>query len=481
MVDKMNEKPVTNGNGSLHLNTQIQNYSYSSRPESEPNSASTYSTSLNGQETALPPPIQHPRGDYHAFAASTAPEGSRYPQGLTPNYTPAANREPNGFMASAPSPSNRDTRTVSPSIPRPASLVARYPSTSSNVVSPERAPDSPPKRPPQSTLRSPRPPSAHAGAQTRTLSIAPSFTDIKPRTLLVAGATGRKANLLINSIGSHEAFKNLRVLSFSERGDASAQMMYAHLIKNPRSFFCVESPDHKALRKALQDVDILFYNPPSGDRHWVATAMAPIAVAKEVGVGHFIFCSVLHPQLSKLIHHADKLQVEEGLIESGLNYTILQAGIPMQNVDVRSIVSTSQYTLPYPHTTLQSFIDIHDLALVVRKIILNSEPHNRATYQLVGQTCSHEDIARDIGVYSNKAEVECVRVDRRDFVGDGSANEYEADVLDRVLLYYERRGVTGNSNVLRWLLGRSPTTFSVMLHRDYQVSDYSDAYIGMAE
>ncbi|TFK95817.1 hypothetical protein BDV98DRAFT_516937 [Pterulicium gracile] len=349
---------------------------------------------------------------------------------------------------------------------------------------PVRAPDSPPhppQRPPQSSLRSPRPVSSHTVAQSRTLSIAPSFTEIKPRTLLVAGATGRKANLLINSVGSHEAFKSLRILSFSERGDASAQMMYAHVIKNPRSFFCVDSPDHKALRKALQDVDILFYNPPSGDRHWVATAIATISVAKEVGVGHFIFCSVLHPQLSKLIHHADKLQVEESLIESGLNYTLLQPGIPMQNVDVRSIVSTSQYTLPYPHTTLQSFIDIHDLALVVRKIILNPEPHNRATYQLVGQTCSHEDIARDIGVYSNKAEVECVRVDRRDFVGDGSTNEYEADVLDRVLLYYERRGVTGNSNVLRWLLGRSPTTFSVMLHRDYQVSDCSDAYIGMAE
>jgi hypothetical protein len=311
--------------------------------------------------------------------------------------------------------------------------------------------------------------------------MAPSMANLTPRNLLVAGGTGRKASLIISSMASHAAFKSLKVLSFSERADAAAQMMYAHVIKEPNSYFCVESPDTKALKKALEGIDVVFYNPPSGDPHWVATAIAAIKVAKDVGVGHFILYSVLHPHLSKLLHHADRVKVEEQLIESGLNYTILQPGIPMQNVDVRTIVTTSQYTLPYPHTTLQSFVDLHDLAFVIRKIMLNPEPHNRATYELVGQTCTHEDIARDIGIYSNKSEVECVRIDRRDFVGDDGANEYEADVMERTLLYYERRGVTGNSNILRWLLGRAPTTFSVMLHRDYHVSDYQDAYLGMAE
>lgn len=39
---------------------------------------------------------------------------------------------------------------------------------------------------------------------------------------------------------------------------------------------------------------------------------------------HFVYSSVLHPQLRKLMNHDCKRYVEEYLIESGLEYTIVQ-------------------------------------------------------------------------------------------------------------------------------------------------------------
>ena len=49
-----------------------------------------------------------------------------------------------------------------------------------------------------------------------------------------------------------------------------------------------------------------------------------IDAAKSHGVSHFIYASVLHPCLRKLMNHDCKRYVEEYLIESGLPYTILQ-------------------------------------------------------------------------------------------------------------------------------------------------------------
>jgi hypothetical protein len=37
-------------------------------------------------------------------------------------------------------------------------------------------------------------------------------------------------------------------------------------------------------------------------------------------------------------------------------------------------------------------------------------------------------------------------------------NAHVRDHAERLVLFYNRRGLNGNPNVLRWLLGREPTT-----------------------
>ena len=51
------------------------------------------------------------------------------------------------------------------------------------------------------------------------------------------------------------------------------------------------------------------------------------AACRESQVGnlkHFVYSSVLHPRIRKLLNHDCKRYVEEYLVESGLNYTIVQ-------------------------------------------------------------------------------------------------------------------------------------------------------------
>ena len=43
----------------------------------------------------------------------------------------------------------------------------------------------------------------------------------------------------------------------------------------------------------------------------------------------------------------------------------------------------------------------------------------------------------------------------------------QVDSLVRMFQYYEAHGFTGNPNVLRWLLGRAPTSFASFARREF--------------
>ena len=58
-----------------------------------------------------------------------------------------------------------------------------------------------------------------------------------------------------------------------------------------------------------------------------------VEAAKAAGVGHLVYSSAFHPQLSKMDHHAAKLRIEEAVIESGLAFTIVQPSMFMQALE----------------------------------------------------------------------------------------------------------------------------------------------------
>jgi uncharacterized protein YbjT (DUF2867 family) len=161
-----------------------------------------------------------------------------------------------------------------------------------------------------------------------------------------------------------------------------------------------------------------------------------IDAAKAAGVGHFVFSSVLHPLITDLVQHEIKRDIEEHLIGSGLEFTILQ-----------------------------SLVDIGDVTDVAAQVLIDSQAHAAATYQLVG---NGRYTARDMAaimadVLERDVPVEQIPPEAyfKGLFGDRdlSTMPHEVSVSQSLTTRYSSHDFVGNSNVLTWLLGRAPTTF----------------------
>ena len=108
--------------------------------------------------------------------------------------------------------------------------------------------------------------------------------------------------------------------------------------------------------RALKDATCVYHIGPSFDPHEDAIGQNMIDAALQVkDLKHFIYSPVLNSQLRKLMNHDVKRYVEECLMESGLEYTILQ---PTQFMDIFPLVKMKEAKgdeVTYPQTgTLRS-------------------------------------------------------------------------------------------------------------------------------
>jgi uncharacterized protein YbjT (DUF2867 family) len=190
-----------------------------------------------------------------------------------------------------------------------------------------------------------------------------------------------------------------------------------------------------------------------------------IDAAKRTGVEHVVLMSVTHPQLEPLLNHQSKLAVERHLLASRLPFTILQPMHYMQNVSVRDCVNSSRFRQPYSLDRPLSFVDLADVGAVTAAVLAAPAEHRWATYELCGtDILTGHDIAETLGNVSGAAvRAEQVPVDA---VLPEDASDYTIDGFTRLVNQYDRYGILGNPNVLRWLLGREPTTFTEYVRRE---------------
>jgi len=290
-------------------------------------------------------------------------------------------------------------------------------------------------------------------------------------TILITGASGRTSGFVLKALLQDPSPNvNLRLLVRSHSAVAKLRAAYPQL---PESAFVIgDYLEASTLPPAFRSVDVVFHNAPAFSPLETAMGIAVIDAAKSAGVKHFVYCSVLHPILTKLLNHKVKRDVEEYLIESGMNYTILEPSSFMQNMNIAKAIESNSLAAPYTPTTLQGFLDLADLAAVARLVLLDPTPHNRARYELVGQNASINDVARYISEHLGR-KIEATLVPRDKVLAAMPhalhlEGEMEKEGLDRMLYYYDRRGIPGNNNVLRWLLGREPTDWPTLLKRDLQ-------------
>lgn len=273
--------------------------------------------------------------------------------------------------------------------------------------------------------------------------------------ILVTGAAGKTGRAVVRAVAGKgekvkalvrrpEQVEQLLALGAAEVvvGDMLSQLTFEHIMPGSRA---------------------VYHICPNVDPYETIIGAFAIQEAHAAGVEHFVYHSVLHPQTEDMPHHWKKLHVEELLFESGLNYTILQPAVYMQNflASWDKITREHIYPVPYPVETRLGMVDLLDVAEAVA-LVLTEGGHQGATYELVGceplsQTDAVDCLSQVLG-YAVKAE----RVDLETWSNQAQKagmSDYQVDTLCKMFHYYERHGLWGNSRVLSWLLKRSPTSF----------------------
>jgi NAD(P)H dehydrogenase (quinone) len=224
-----------------------------------------------------------------------------------------------------------------------------------------------------------------------------------------------------------------------------------------------------AVEQVTQDVRAIYHICPNMSPDEVTIGQALITAAQTAGVGRFVYHSVLHPQTEAMPHHWLKLRVEERLFESRLAYTILQPAAYMQNVLAHwdQIVEQGVYPVPYVVETRLGMVDLEDVAAAAT-IVLTESGHAGATYELAGpEILSQTEIATILAeLLRRPVRAQAVPVEAWECGARASGlGDYQVETLGKMFCYYEKHGFSGNTQVLGWLLGRPPTSFSVFVRR----------------
>lgn len=207
---------------------------------------------------------------------------------------------------------------------------------------------------------------------------------------------------------------------------------------------------------------------------------AMVDAARREGVAHFVFSSVLHSITTDLVQHEIKRDVEEHLLSSGLEFTIMQPSNFMLPLKLKPVFERGVFELSWSLERRQSLVDLDDLTDVACLVLRESERHAGATYELVGpgRHTAHELGEVMSNVLGRAVTVGQIGADTylKAWVGDRDDGQFEHQkrVLRSISARYSSHDFLGNPNVLTWLLGRSPHTFEDFVRREHDAFTAQD-------
>ncbi len=281
--------------------------------------------------------------------------------------------------------------------------------------------------------------------------------------ILVTSAYGNNGRKLIPRLA--EMGLDIRALNLSDKINELKKLGAKEVIIG-------NALDLSILDQAMEGIESVFHVGPSFHPQEAEMGIAVIDAASKGGVEHFVYDSVLHPQIIELLQHRMKLRVEQHLINSNLNYTILQPMHYMQNINIEDVYQQGVFIQASALETPLSFVDMDDKVEVAAKV-LTEDCHYGAIYEL----CSDDNLnAIEIAEIMSRVmgkEIKAKLVPK-DVIISGfqrafpEYGDYPAKGFNALFDYYSKHGFIGNSNVLRMLLGRDPTILEEFIGREYK-------------
>ena len=288
--------------------------------------------------------------------------------------------------------------------------------------------------------------------------------------LLITCASGKQARAILHHVAPQ--WKRLRLQCASESSAQKLKKEYPNADVVQWDFSQMSNP-----RPLLEGVAVcLLILPPFHPREsQLGLSMIDAAVESGRNGGpfrHLVYSSVLHPIIRAMVNHDSKRYVEEALVESGLNYTVVQPTHIMDNISIKDLAEQDKpvYKSRYNPDTKFSYLCLADLGEAVANILREGEAHYFATYQLVSTSqpmnyreamqIVSEEIKKPVHLYTLPIE-ESIKM-WRSVMMKGRPEAEKAVVgrgFARMLVYYETQGLIGNPSVLRMLLRREPIEY----------------------
>ncbi len=277
------------------------------------------------------------------------------------------------------------------------------------------------------------------------------------RRVLVTGAGGKTGRTVLTALG---ACVGVRTRALVRDPHRLAGLELPHLE--------VVTGDQRRvddLTAALDGADAVYAIAPNVSVDEVEMGGAIVAACRAAKVARLVFHSVIHPELTAMPHHRDKGRVEELVVTSGLDWTILRPNAYLQNLSgYVEELRAGRYEVPYATDARLAMVDLRDVAEVAARCLVD-DIGVHATFELSGPSeVSPEDVAGAAADILGR-DVTATRQDPSAWA-EGPGADLPAETCARLLAmfrHYDRHGSPGDPTVLTALLARPPRDLRAVL------------------
>jgi uncharacterized protein YbjT (DUF2867 family) len=282
------------------------------------------------------------------------------------------------------------------------------------------------------------------------------------QSILITGASGKTGKAVIAKLSS----EGHKVFAFTHKNEYVKELSALGAIDVRVGDLRSDSD----LEKSLSEVDGIYHICPNMTADEFTIGKNIIRLCMKHSVNRFVYHSVIHPHASQMAHHWQKMQVEEELFKSKLDYTILQPTAYFQNImGYVKMILEGVYPMPYSTSARISMVDLRDVAAAVVKVF-ESPATIHGIYEIVGTLpMSQVEIAEQLAL-ALKRPVEAVEIDKTEWEENAHRSnmpEYSRKTLLAMFDYYDKYGLEGSPLLLTYILGRNPITMEQFLHDEF--------------